>query len=344
MLGDSITWSANVPFGQRYGDFIEQGLQARLGERAVVDVAICGNGSDTVGQGLARLERDVLAYEPDAVLINFGGNNLIRETNYVKKDLRALISGIRKQQPHVPIILETIPTIIEKLHEYRKHPDILKDGGLTHALEARAHRIIRRVAGEFALPLHDRFRIFQAALKEDESLNDQLICKDGVHLTVAGNRYFARSAAEVLANCLNGPMRLSAPAALWLKRAECNAAFAECCRCLRESGLELFLRSSGSWSRLMLQQARSFARRAERLATALSVQSRAKKIAVLSAVFSALQRALPSEIHQMLGAKEIENITWALSQLDSFPKDPMVRRLRNRLCAIRRKRRVVYTD
>lgn len=337
MLGDSITWSADVPFGQRYGDFIEQGLQARLGGRTVVDMAICGDGGNTVGQGLARLERDLLAYEPDAVLINLGGNNLIRETNYVKKDLRALISGIRKRQPHVPIILETIPTIIEKMHCYRKHPDILKTGGLMHALDARAHQIIRLVAGEFALPMHDRFKIFQAALKGNKSLNNRLICKDGVHLTAAGNRYFARSASEVLANCLNGPTRLIAPAAVWLKRAEDNAAFAECCRCLQAGGLELFLRSSGSWSRLMLQQARSFARRAQCLATTPSIQSRAKTITGLAGAFSAYQRALPAEIHQMPGAKEMENITWALSQLDFVPRDPMVRRLRNRLCAFRRK-------
>ena len=35
MLGDSITWSANVPFGQRYGDYIEQELQALLGDRVL---------------------------------------------------------------------------------------------------------------------------------------------------------------------------------------------------------------------------------------------------------------------------------------------------------------------
>ncbi|MBU0714394.1 MAG: SGNH/GDSL hydrolase family protein [Verrucomicrobia bacterium] len=335
MMGDSITWSSNVPFGQRYGDYIEQELQAHLGDRVLVDVAICGDGGDTVGQALERLERDVLVYDPDAVLINLGGNNMLREINYAEKDLHAIVGGIRKQCPQARIILETVPTVIEKLHCYRKHPDIIKAGGLMRILKTRTHRMIRRVAKQYELPLHDRFGIFQAAVAKQKNMNDQLICKDGIHLTVAGNRYFALSAAKTLTECLESLPKLPAKSAVvWLRRAETNPAFSECCRALREGGLELFLRSAGTWVRLMLQQARSCARRAECLATNQAMRSLAKRVAALAAAFSALQRALPGEFHQPLPSDKVDNITWALTQLKAAPRDHRVDQMQKHLRTI----------
>lgn len=337
MLGDSITWSSNVPFGQRYGDFIEQELQARLGDRTMVDVAICGDGGDTAGQALARLERDALAYGPHAVLINVSGNNMLRESAYAEPDLRAIVRGIGKRRPHALIVLETIPTIIEKLHGYRNNPDVVKAGGLMHILKTRTHRMIRRVAKQYGLPLHDRFGIFQAAAAKNKDLNDRLICKDGIHLTAAGNRYFARSAAKALAEGLeNLPKQPAKSAVVWLKRAENNAAFCECGRALREDCLELFLRSAGTWARLMLQQARSCARRAECLAANRTIRSRAGRVAALAAAFSALQRALPGEVHQPIPHDKIANIAWALTQLKTAPRDHRVDRMRKYLLKKRR--------
>ena len=332
MLGDSLVWSGNVPFGQRYGDFIEQELQARLGDRVLVDVAICGDGGDTVGQALARLERDVLVYDPGVVLINLGTNNMLREINYAEPDLRAVVGGIRKHRPQTRIILETVATIIEKLHSYHNNPDVIKAGGLMHILKTRTHRIIRRVAREYGVPLHDRFKIFQAAVKVNRSLNDQLICRDGGHLTVAGNRYFARSAAVALAACLERlPKQSAKSAVVWLERAETNPAFSECCRVLCEGGLDLFLRSAANWARLMLQQAWSCARRAECMATNQAMRSRAKRVAVLAAAFSALQRALPGEVHQPIPADKAANITWALTQLEAAPCDHRVDQMQKHL-------------
>jgi lysophospholipase L1-like esterase len=154
MLGDSITWSGNVPFGHRYGDFIERNLQTGWGPEVLVDVAVCGDGSDTVAQGLVRVERDVLAYAPDYVLVNLGCNNLIRERKFLEADLRLVIQRIRKADPATSIVLETIPFIDERRHCYRRLPEIRRAGGLNNAVE-RIHAIIRKLAGEFDLALHD---------------------------------------------------------------------------------------------------------------------------------------------------------------------------------------------
>lgn len=325
MLGDSITWSSQVPFGKRYGDFIETELQARLGGRVVVDVAVCGDGSDTTGQGLERLERDCLAYEPHLVLLNLACNNMLRETDYIETELRTIIERIRARCPATRIIPETIPTVDEKRHAWRRHPEILKAGGLKKVCEVRVHDIIRRLAREYGLTVHDRFRDFHRALAKRAEVNKKLICADGVHQTAAGNRYFARSAARLLAEAvILPPVTSKRPAAAWLALAEQNPAYQHGCHCLDHGGLAQFLRTSGSWSRLMFQQARSFARRAACMASHPSVKSRALTVAALAAAFSALQRALPYEIHQNPSAG---NLRWLLKQIQPYMQDKRMRRL-----------------
>jgi lysophospholipase L1-like esterase len=325
LLGDSITWSAQVPFGKRYGDYLEAMLQARLGGRFAVDVAVCGDGGNTVGQGLERAERDCLAYEPHLVLVNLGCNNLLRETETVEPDLRALIERVRARRPEARIILETIPTVDEKRHAYRNNQELLEAGGLNKACEERAHAVIRRLASEYGFPVHDRFRFFQRALKARPALNEALILGDGVHLTAAGNRYFARNAAALLAEAAPRHPAVSArPAAAWLELAEQNPAYAHAIQCLAQGGLALFLRSSGCWSRLMFQQSRSFARRAAWTTSARTVRERALSVSALAAAFSALQRALPPEAHQRPTG---ENIRWLRQQIEPFRSNRQVKRM-----------------
>jgi len=328
MLGDSLTWSADVPFGRRYGDFIEGNLQDKSDPEVLVDVAVCGDGSDTVAQGLARVERDVLAYDPDYVLINLGGNNHLRERKFLRADLRAFIQRLREAAPATVIVLETVPFIDEQRHCYRDHPEVIRTGGLNKGTE-RIHAIIRKVACENGLAVHDRYRLFHSALKRNPALKDRFICEDGIHFTAAGNRYFAQSAAAALLGCSRTVSKAPRkPPAFWYSRAKANPVFAESCRCCREGGLELFLRTSGSWSRLMLQQVRSFARRASWLAPDASLRKKANDVAALAAALSAYQRALGYEIHRK---PEAENVRWALSQLPRTSTDPLVTELRNRL-------------
>jgi lysophospholipase L1-like esterase len=332
MLGDSITWSHNVPFGERYGDHVERELQDLLGDGALVDAAICGDGGDTVGQALLRLDRDVLAYEPDAVLINLGCNNTIRERGHAERDLCAVVEGIEGNAPRARIVLETIPTIIERLHAYRTNPEVIRAGGLMRITRTRTNRVIRRVAGRYGLPLHDRFGMFQAAVARRKSLDRLFICGDGIHLTAAGNRHFAKSAAALLAACLADlPEPSPRRASSLLAGAEENPAFRECCRTLEAGGLELFLRGAGSWARLMLQQARSGARHASCLTESGAVRRRAARVAAMAGAFSALQRILPPEAHGPMPDVGTQTVRWALEQLDAAGDDPMVRLLRRHL-------------
>ncbi len=66
-LGDSLTW------GGYGGSYIEE-LRRLMPEHTFINAGVGGN---TVINLQRRLERDVLAQEPDAVLVMVGGNDAI---------------------------------------------------------------------------------------------------------------------------------------------------------------------------------------------------------------------------------------------------------------------------
>ncbi|MGD9823022.1 arylesterase [Desulfobacter sp.] len=67
-FGDSLTLGYGATQGKEY--------PARLEEMTGIEVINSGVPGNTTADGLARLEDDVLAFEPDAVLITLGGNDL----------------------------------------------------------------------------------------------------------------------------------------------------------------------------------------------------------------------------------------------------------------------------
>jgi len=72
-FGDSLTWGVGAGEGSDY--------PSRLAEMIGIEVINSGVSGNTTAQGLARLEDDVLSYEPDVVLITLGGNDLKNRLN-----------------------------------------------------------------------------------------------------------------------------------------------------------------------------------------------------------------------------------------------------------------------
>ncbi|HEY64987.1 MAG TPA: hypothetical protein G4O02_10500 [Caldilineae bacterium] len=73
-FGDSITRGYGLPEGRSWPSLLEAALRAREdgGAWIVVNAGVPG---DTILQGLARLERDVLSHHPDVAFIAFGIND-----------------------------------------------------------------------------------------------------------------------------------------------------------------------------------------------------------------------------------------------------------------------------
>lgn len=88
-FGDSLT-SCGSPDG-RYSDM----LQAMLPEYEIVNR---GRGGDTLGGGLARLETDVLALKPLAVIVGLGANDYwrrARSLDELRRDYETIVSRCR---------------------------------------------------------------------------------------------------------------------------------------------------------------------------------------------------------------------------------------------------------
>ncbi|PIE64355.1 MAG: arylesterase [Desulfobacterales bacterium] len=108
-IGEKEYEIKNVPLSVSrivcFGDSLTQGIGAskgndypsRLAEMIGIEVINSGVSGDTTTQGLARIEDDVLSYEPDVVLITLGGNDLKNRLNVdtVRANLVSIIQHIQ---------------------------------------------------------------------------------------------------------------------------------------------------------------------------------------------------------------------------------------------------------
>ena len=87
-FGDSLTSGVGSSEGMDY--------PSRLAEMTGVEVINSGVPGNTTADGLARLNEDVLAYEPEVVLITLGGNDLKNRLgeNVVRANLVKIIKSI----------------------------------------------------------------------------------------------------------------------------------------------------------------------------------------------------------------------------------------------------------
>ena len=265
MFGDSMTWSSRAPYGKRYADYLECNIQNHLEQEWVVDVAVCGNGGNTAAEGLERIDRDVIEYSPDIVIVNFGGNDAIRapSKNAFETSYRNVLDII-KGKTSAAIILETIPTLDEQWHSHRDNENAVKYGGIENYLEYFSHSYIREMAKEYNVPLHDRFKIYHQALGKDRSIREACIRTDGVHLTCEGNRYFAEILTRIAIDFLPKlQKKVPGDPPSWLTKALANPAYQSCSKAFEDDKLkQVLLAGDDIPHRLLLQQCRSFSRRA----------------------------------------------------------------------------------
>jgi len=96
-FGDSLTYGTGASSGRDYPSQLSQMIS-----RPVINAGVPG---DTTARALQRLERDVLAYAPDIVLITLGGNDLKNgiAKNVAFDNLRVIVEAIQEQGGQVII-------------------------------------------------------------------------------------------------------------------------------------------------------------------------------------------------------------------------------------------------
>lgn len=168
-------------------------LEARLGG---YDVINAGAGGNTAPQGLERIETDVLAHNPKAVVVMFGANDSVMPSAGTYKTpldayedaLRAIVK--RCQDSGARVIVCTMPPIVAEPY-YARHPKEYYDaeGGL-EAVLTRYRDAAKRVAQDTGAVVAD----INAALAKDAVA----LFPDGVHPSAEAERRMAALLADAL--------------------------------------------------------------------------------------------------------------------------------------------------
>jgi len=96
-FGDSLTYGTGASSGNDYPSLLSKMISS--------PVINAGRPGDTTASALQRLEKDVLSYAPDIVLITLGGNDLKNgiDTNIAFKNLKMIVNLIHNQGARVII-------------------------------------------------------------------------------------------------------------------------------------------------------------------------------------------------------------------------------------------------
>jgi lysophospholipase L1-like esterase len=187
-LGDSITQDGTTEGG------FQTLLAALLREKHTglgIELINAGVSGDKVTDLQSRLDKDVLARKPAVVVIHIGINDVWRGKDGTPRDryeagLRDLLARIGKQGAQV--VLCTPGVIGEK-----------KNNSFDKQLDDYA-AVVRDVACAGKVPVCDLRKAFVAHLAKNnpDDQAENILTKDGVHLSGAGNRFLAGQLAQVL--------------------------------------------------------------------------------------------------------------------------------------------------
>lgn len=196
-FGDSITRGYAVKPGEGWVELLD-GLIKKEFTNGTISVFNAGGNGNTSGEGLKRIEADVLSHMPGLVLMEFGGNDTVHDARAVSVDdfernLLAIREKVKAKGGE--IILITFPPIINEWHGSRSDPYYKKWGGLDQCVEQYRKRT-REVAKRLACPLFD-LDIFLRKLIGSKD-KETYINRDGVHLTPEANKLIAPAVLKLL--------------------------------------------------------------------------------------------------------------------------------------------------
>lgn len=182
-FGDSVTGLYYHTGGERaYTDLLGAALR-RLCPNRSIEMVNAGISGHTTVEALKRLERDVLAKDPDVVTIMFGLNDMVRvPLEDYRRNLISVIEQIEASgaQPVLctpNAVIDTPRRPIPRLEEYCA--------------------AVRDIAAEKQLPLFDAYREF-TEVRSAEPVAWRLMMSDEIHPNLAGHRFIAEGLARTL--------------------------------------------------------------------------------------------------------------------------------------------------
>ena len=200
-LGDSTTHcvgKSGVTEETAWRTLVAEVLSERPGEP--VEVVDAGVNADVTPLVVARLERDVVAHEPDWVTVMLGTNDAgffrppdtYADTPRVALDafedhMRHIVARIREAGAGV-VLCTSVPM---SGHYWLKDLPAYVEKGLNHLVEQYAE-VTRRLAAEQGLPLAEVYEAFEQHPQRDDFV------PDGIHPDPRGQRLIADTLVPVL--------------------------------------------------------------------------------------------------------------------------------------------------
>lgn len=182
-FGDSITGVYYHTGGRRaWADMLRIALEKTFPETQI-SMHNAGISGNTTTQGLARIERDVLAKRPDLVVVMFGMNDVVRSPI---EDFDANLREItrRCRAAGAAVVLATPNSVYE-------------NPGRPMARLAEYAERVRRVATEEHVVLADCYAAYEA-LRADDANAWRLLMSETIHPNMNGHKLFAEVMAETI--------------------------------------------------------------------------------------------------------------------------------------------------
>ena len=158
-----------------WSDVLELGLRFRFGRKfQLINAGVSGNNTR---EALARFERDVLFYQPDLVIITFGGNDCnLTPPKFVPEDefvnnLTTIVNTLR--QKGAEVILQTY---------YKMIPEFMQPQRA--AFFVRYMNAVRTLAGKLDCHFVDQYALFD---KIDRNYRVFNLMRDPMHTNENGN-------------------------------------------------------------------------------------------------------------------------------------------------------------
>ena len=195
MLGDSITKGVRtgVKTEETFASLVHEKLNA---EGMAVEVVNVGIGGERTDQALVRLDRDVIARQPQVVVIMYGTNDSYvdpgKQQSRISADeyeanLRLLVTRLREKDSAVILMTEPRWGEAARNNGVGEHPNV--------RLEQFMERC-RKVAMEMQVPLVDHYVIWTQRQQDGQTLSEWTT--DECHPNAAGHRVIAESLVPVL--------------------------------------------------------------------------------------------------------------------------------------------------
>jgi acyl-CoA thioesterase-1 len=166
-FGDSLTAGMGLPLAESYPAFLQELLKKDGYYYEVVNAGVSG---DTTTGGLQRIDWTLDAGDVKIVILELGGNDILRgiDIDLLKKNLGQMIERIQSRKAKV--ILAGIEAPTNSGPEYREE----------------VHRAYRELADQYKVP-------FIPFFLEGIVGKENLMQEDGTHLTRAGNQVLAEN-------------------------------------------------------------------------------------------------------------------------------------------------------